>query len=266
MDRFRTELNGAPAGIDDLRAVALVNYGHFTAMQVRAGRVRGLGLHLQRLQDATQELFGHALDLAAVRGWMRRVAGDGGDLSLRVNVFSHRLDRDRPGRPAVPDVLVTASHARTIAPTPLRVRSVRYAREAPHIKHVGTFALFLHKRKAQVQGYDDALFVDGDAVVSEGTIWNVGFFDGARVVWPDAPALNGISMQLLKSGLRECGVESVERRVSLDEIGTFRSAFFTNASCTAVPIAAVDAVDLRIDDALMRVLDEAMATQAAEVI
>jgi len=264
MDRYRIELNGAPAGVDDLRHVAQVNYGHFTSMQVRAGAVRGLGLHLERLQRATLELFGRPLDLAATREWMRRAAGADADLSLRVNVFSRRFDRDRPGTPAAPDVLVAAGPARAIAPQPLRVASVRYVREAPHIKHVGTFGLFLHKRLAQAQGCDDALFVDAGGAVAEGTIWNVGFYDGERVVWPDAPALDGISMQLLKAGLRACGVASVVRRVALAEVGAFRSAFFTNASCTAVPIASIDGTALRVDEALLRLLDAAMATQPAE--
>jgi hypothetical protein len=32
-------------------------YGHFTAMQVRGRRTRGLALHLRRLEAATKELF-----------------------------------------------------------------------------------------------------------------------------------------------------------------------------------------------------------------
>ena len=40
----------------DLRALG--SYGHFTAMQVRAGATRGLPLHLARLDAANRELFG----------------------------------------------------------------------------------------------------------------------------------------------------------------------------------------------------------------
>jgi len=262
--QFRTELNGAPASVEDLRSVATVNYGHFTSMQVRGGAVRGLALHLQRLQSATLALFGSALDLDATRAWMRQAAAGCSDLSLRVNVFSRRLDRDRPLHPAPPDVLITTAPARTIAAAPLRIGSVRYEREMPQIKHVGTFGLFLHKRQAQARGYDDALFVGADGAVAEGTIWNVGFHDGARVVWPEAPMLDGVAMQLLKAGLRACGVESVTRPIALEEIGAFRSAFFTNSSCTAVPLACIDDVGFGIDEDLLRLLDAAMATQPAE--
>ena len=46
---LRIQINGAPARPEDLYTLARTNYGHFTAMQVRARRVRGLELHLDRL-------------------------------------------------------------------------------------------------------------------------------------------------------------------------------------------------------------------------
>ncbi|TCO40731.1 aminotransferase class IV family protein [Dokdonella fugitiva] len=257
---MRTELNGHAVDVEGLRALALVNYGHFTSMQVCDGGVRGLELHLARLRAATPELFGRELDVDATRAWMRRVVdGERGTRSLRVTVFSRSLDRDRLLEPAAPDVLVACAPARTLAPTPLRVRSVRYQREAPHIKHIGTFGLYHQKRLAQAAGYDDALFVDARDAVAEGSIWNVGFFDGERIVWPDAPALCGVSMQLLHDGLRRLGVPSTARSVSLADIGRFRSAFFTNTSCAFMPIARIDDTPFVVDPALQALLDAAMA-------
>lgn len=262
MTSHRIELNGEPADVDTLRVPALLNYGHFTSMQVQEGGVRGLDRHLARLERATPELFGCALDVAAARRWMRHIVGDDpAPLTLRVSVFSRALDRDRPSRPAAPDVLVARSPARRLVPTPLRVRSVRYQRELPHIKHVGTFGLFHQKRQAQLHGFDDALFVDPSGAVAEGSIWNIGFFDGTRVVWPDAPALDGISMQLLKAGLQVLGVESTSRRIGLDEIAGFHSAFFTNSSCTAMPIACIDATPFVDDPSLSELLRAAMDSQ-----
>ena len=49
--------NGLPAQVEDLLP-ALVNYGHFTSLQVRDHAVQGLDLHLARLSHATRELFG----------------------------------------------------------------------------------------------------------------------------------------------------------------------------------------------------------------
>ena len=263
----RVQLNGRPAGVDDLRTLALVNYGHFSSMQVRNGATRGLDLHLQRLQRATHELFGSTLDIEATRGWMREaIDGVEGAASLRVTVFSRALDRDRLIEAAAPDVLVAVAPAREFTPGPLRVRSVRYQREAPYIKHVGTFGLFHPKRLAQAAGFDDALFVDALGAVAEGSIWNVSFFDGEQVLWPDAPALQGISMQLLQVGLRRRGVPMQVRRIDLADLARFRSAFFTNTSRTAVPLACIDEIGFAADPGLLALLDDCMAVHPWERI
>lgn len=267
MVQQRVELNGRPVDIDGLRMLALVNYGHFTSMQVQGGGVRGLDLHLGRLQHATRELFGMPLDIDATRDWMRQaIAGDDAPKSLRVTVFSRALNRDRLLEPAAPDVLVATAPARTLAPKPLRVRSARYEREAPHIKHIGTFGLFYQKRLAEAAGFDDVVFVDPGGAVSEGSIWNVGFFDGESVVWPDAPALQGISMQLLQDGLRRRGIPMRVGRVELAEVGDFRSAFFTNTSCTAMPLAGIDDVEYAADPELLALLEACMSEHAWERI
>ena len=57
-------------------------------------------------------------------------------------------------------------------------------------------------------GFDDALLTGSEGAVSESAIANIGFFDGSGVVWPDAPLLHGITMQLLERALPELGVPS----------------------------------------------------------
>ena len=256
----RSELNGEPADIDALRTAAILNYGHFTAMQVRDGRARGIGLHLERLDRATRELFGHALDAGRVRSYLRSiVGGDRAPLSLRVNVFSRSLQRDRPAEPAAPDVLTSVFPARALDRRPVRLKTFRYQRVLPHIKHVGTFEVFHHKRLAQLDGYDDALFVDASGAVSEASIWNIGFYDGERIVWPAAPMLAGISMQLLQAGLRESGIASTAERIALADIDAFRSAFLTNSSCAVLPVESIDGVRFAIDAKLDALLEESYA-------
>ena len=54
----RIEIDGLGASPEQLCAAALDSCGHFTAMQVRNRRVRGLDLHMARLDSANRELFG----------------------------------------------------------------------------------------------------------------------------------------------------------------------------------------------------------------
>ncbi|TXH03596.1 MAG: aminodeoxychorismate lyase [Nevskiaceae bacterium] len=240
----RLRLRGAPVTAADLHALALAPYGHFTSMQVRDGAVRGLDLHLERLAAATRALFDHPLSPARVRTELRAALdGQGGGLSLRLNVFARGLGMREPDAAAEPELLVTLLPPAGPAAAPLRVRSTVHGRYLPAIKHVGTFELLHQRRLARREGWDDALFVDARGEIAEGSIWNVGFVSddgGLRVTWPSAPALPGISQQLLQQALAARGIATETRPVRLSELGRFRGAFFSNCSHAVQPIAQID--------------------------
>jgi len=122
--------------------------------------------------------------------------------------------------------------------SPRRVCSVHYQRELPHLKHVGTFALFQHRRQALQAGFDDALFVDAQGLVSEGTTWNVAFGCGGDLVWPQAPALRGTQERLLQAGW---GREPQLAPVRLDDLAGFDAAIACNAA-GVWPIGSIDGV------------------------
>src|SRR3546814_13754100 len=121
----------------------------------------------------------------------------------------------------------------------MRAASFVHERALPHIKHVGTFAQFHLARQARGRGFDDVLFVGSDGRVSEGTVWNVGFWDGSAVTWPDAPALRGTCERLLQAGLAGQGVPQEKRGLRLAALGGFRVAFACNSRGVR-PISTVD--------------------------
>lgn len=267
MPDFRIEANGRPATLDDVRRIAAFNYGHFTAMQWRDGGVRGLALHLERLDRGSRELFGTPLPAQRVRGCLAHaLEGVEAPVSIRVNVFSRALDRDALATPVEPDVLVALGPAAQPAAAPWRVRCVPYEREAPHLKHVGTFGLFHQRRLAQQAGFDDAVFATRAARLSEGTIWNLVFHDGARWVWPDAPMLDGVTQQVVRRGLARLGEAQVTRPVQRDELPGFRAAFALNTAFVAHPIAAIDAVAFDPDPARLGTLLAAHDGEPAEPV
>ncbi|MGH3243003.1 MAG: aminotransferase class IV [Spirillospora sp.] len=211
---MRIEVDGRPATAETLAHPALVNYGHFTAMQVRAGRVRGLDAHLNRLDAATRELFGTSLDGAHVRDLVRHAAGDE-DASVRVSVH-------QPGTTPVVQVAVRPPAEAPSAPQ--RLLPVVYERPVPHIKHVGSFGQIHFGLQAERAGFDDALLVLSDGRVAEGGITNVGLVRSGELIWPDAPMLRGITMGLIDERLR------VHRAViRLGDLPSFDGAFVTNS-------------------------------------
>lgn len=228
---MKIEIDGRAADADRLAFPAVVNYGHFSAMQVRAGKVRGLDLHLTRLDAATEELFGVALSADRVRACVRHALHDTPDASVRVSVF-------QPDPRDSPSIMVVVRDPASLSPHPQRLRSVEYQRPIAHLKHAGTFGIIHYGQQAERDGFDDALLTAADGTISETTVANIGFWDGDDIVWPDAPVLAGITMQLLRP--------RHHRRVRLNDLPAFSGAFVTN-SLGIAPVGRIDDVELPVD-------------------
>ena len=235
----RIEVDGRPATVDDLAHPVLVNFGHFTSMQVRGRRVRGLRHHLDRLTAANRELFGADLDPELVRALIRRALTDTDDASVRVNAY--RREEEGPV-----SLMVTVRAPYEFPAAPLRLQTVLYGRPVPHIKHVGSFGQAYYGRLAARQAYDDALLTGEDGAISETTVANFGFFVDGAVHWPAAPCLVGTTMALLGG----------ERRpIRVADLPGLAGAFVANSNGIA-PVGQIDSLTLPVDEHLMRtVLD-----------
>ena len=265
MSAERIELNGGKPDPAALAWLAQVNYGHFTTLQVQQRGARGFRLHLQRLADATRELFGSELDLERVRAHVRNMLTDR-PATVRITVFSCQLDRKRLESPVEVDILVATGAPATPASAPLRLRICVHERVLARVKHVGTFDLWYLRRQARLAGFDDALFCTREGEVSEGSTWNIGFWDGIGVTWPSAPALAGVTRQVLAAGLAEAGIESASAPVRLDELDRFRSAFIVNTGSVGPLVACIDERGFGLDAELPQRLRSAYLSQRLEPI
>jgi len=239
----RMEIDGRALTGREYQSLALHQYGHFTAMQVRDGRVRGLDLHLARLSAANREMFDVGLDGDLVCAHIRHALGDTADASVRVLVVA--VDD-------TPSVIVTVRPPASPPDSPHSMRSVPYQRAFPHLKQIGGgFGQVYYQRIAHREGFAEALLTGPGGLITEGAVTNIGFFDGACLVWPDAPVLAGITMQLLRA---HPDLDSRTAVVRLADVGSYRSVFVANAR-GVVPVGRIDDQVLPIDEQFVRSLD-----------
>ena len=233
-------VDGEPVSEDDLTYLALANYGAYTSFRVEQGGVRGLDLHLARLEASALELFGEAVGEARLRELMRAAVDGQGDCWLRVSLFSPEVWPRTPAWTGRPKVMIGAfPPPPPLADTGLRLHVQTYGREAAHLKHTANFGLIRARRLARAAGFDDALFADGTGRISEGSLWNIGFVRGGEVIWPEAPMLAGVTMTLLQGGLRDCGVPSRVAPVWLEELPRFDGVFICNSATPACPVVSI---------------------------
>jgi len=259
-------IDGLPATPEDLAHQASVNYGAYTSFRVENGAARGLDLHLARLEQAAVELFGESPCDAYFRRLMALAVANRDACWLRVSLFSPEIGHRNPTYVGRPKVMTSVSPAPPPLATQVRVTAVPYEREAPHLKHLATFGLIRARRAARAAGFDDALFVDGARRVAEGTLWNIGFVQGDRIVWPQALMLAGVTQALIMRGLPQVGMTSETRPIRLDEVGAFDGAFLCNSATPACSITAIDDVWFANDPVLLAKVEAAWAAQPPQPI
>ncbi|WP_420604706.1 aminotransferase class IV family protein [Methylobacterium sp.] len=260
----RAWIDGRIATTSDLTPLAFTGFAHFTAMQVRDRRVRGLDLHLERLRDGSQALFGCTIPEERIRHALRTaIAGAPGDLSLTATVFSRNGEFRLDCTAEIFSILV-----RTFPPSdgpagPLKLALTPHERWRPEVKHVGESAKTHLLREAARMGFDDAAFVDRQGSIGEATIWNLAFWDGVSVTWPKADILAGVTMGIVRRRLTALGVPQREAVVAADGLHEFTGAVAMNSWTPAIAISSIGTVTLPRSDELTALLHRAYRTEPA---
>jgi branched-subunit amino acid aminotransferase/4-amino-4-deoxychorismate lyase len=219
-------VNGQPADEEAIGLLDHEGWGHFTAMQVRNGCTRGLDLHLARLDAAHQEIYGRPLDAELVRARIRHALDGRPDASVRVYGYWAGL-------------IVTVRGPRELLSRPYAMTAQHFQRPLARLKHVGSWGQGRFNELATAAGFDEGLFIDETGRISEGNITNVGFWRDGRVIWPDAPKLEGITMQVLRRELAAYGIPQAERIVHVQKLASYQGMILCNSRGWA-PVGRVD--------------------------
>lgn len=242
---FVVQRNSRAATSEELAPLAFAGYAHFTAVQVRGGQVRGLDLHLERLRVASVELFGQSLPDDRVRSYLRAALEAGpSDLSLMATVYSPAGEFTVAGPDVTPEVLVRTGPPSNGPEGPLALATVEYERVLPAVKHVGEVAKTYFLRQAVGQGFDDAAFIDRRGRLSEGSIWNLAFWDGTAVVWPVADMLGGTTMGIVRRQLDRLGVPQRDQEVTLADLPALGGGVVMNSWNPGIVVHRIGSVPL----------------------
>jgi len=96
-------------------------------------------------------------------------------------------------------------------------------------------------QEAMTDGYDEAMLLDVDGYVSEGSGENIFIITDGVIYTPDlTSALDGITRRTLFELAKDIGVEIREKRITRDEVYIADEAFFTGTAAEVTPIREVD--------------------------
>jgi branched-chain amino acid aminotransferase len=99
----------------------------------------------------------------------------------------------------------------------------------------------LANNEATADGYDEALLLDVDGFVAEGSGENIFIVRKGKLYTPDlTSALEGITRDTVVQIAQEQGLEIIEKRITRDEVYSADEAFFTGTAAEVTPIRELD--------------------------
>jgi branched-chain amino acid aminotransferase len=130
----------------------------------------------------------------------------------------------------------------------IRIRTSSFSRHHVNVtmcraKSTGNYSnSMLALQEAVTDGYDEALLLDTQGYVMEGSGENIFVIRDGVIYTPDlTSALNGITRNTIFTlAKEELGLDVVEKRITRDEVYIADEAFFTGSAAEVTPIRELD--------------------------
>jgi len=238
-----------------------LHYGMGVFEGVRAYRAEQ-GTAIFRLQDHTDRLFGSAHILGMPMSWDRETLNEAQRAVVRENGLESAYIRPMcfygsEGMGLRADNLKV--HCMVAAwdwgsylgeenmKRGIRIRVSSFTRHHVNItmcraKANGNYMnSMLALKEALECGYDEALLLDAEGYVMEGSGENIFIVKDGKLYTPDlTSALDGITRRTVMTLCDEIGLKVVEKRITRDEVYIADEAFFTGTAAEVTPIREVD--------------------------
>ncbi len=220
--------------------------------------------HIVRLEQGIAALgLDERIDKLKLAGQILRLsrANGGGDNSCRLLVTA--------GPPGGTSNLLVQTDRRETPPRPLHVISYRGVRVSAQYKAMTVMQSYFAQRAARAAGVDDALLVDDESRIFEGSTSNVFVLRSGVLVTPPAEGdiLPGVIRAKIDELARAAGIPVVEAWTRLVDLRPEDGLLLTSSVRGTVAVEQVDAVRLSIPERelarLRALIDEAEAASAA---
>ncbi len=246
-------------------------YGFGVYENIRVVRGRGIFLeeHLQRLLHSADTIgLLHTLTIERMSEWidalLRKIDADSCNLKLLLiggNTAQEASLWILPLAPLFTDKKLFRDGVAVIG--------VHHERFLPSAKTLNMLPSYLFYRKAKEAKCYDALLVDRNECITEGTRTNILAMKGRTIISPPAKdILEGVMRSHVLAVAKKNGCNIVEAEIHMAEIATYDGFFLTSTSSKILPINKIDDTIILIPEVLRELmkifdeyLEEAYATQ-----
>jgi 4-amino-4-deoxychorismate lyase len=218
----------------------------FETLRVYSGRPFRLAAHLDRLDASTARIELPAVARAGVEELVSLVLPHAGpeDAVLRLVWTGGSADAPPVGIALLSDVPGWIEDVRARGAHAVSLLGVRAAVPwlLPGVKSTSYAVNMAAEAEAKRRGADEAVFVDGDGIVLEGTVTNVWWRRGTTLYTPslELGILAGVTRAAVLDLAPACGYSTEEGSFALEELLGAEEAFTSSSVREVMPIVDLD--------------------------
>lgn len=216
-------------------------FGVYETIRVAAGKAQFLDEHLERLMESARIIaLAHPFTAEAVgkaiADLIEKNAAD--TCNLKILLIGGRTAEDAELdilclNPLFPDKKLYRDGAHATI--------YEYERLYPHAKTLNMLGSYLAYRKAREAGAYDALLVDREGHITEGTRTNFFCTKGKTLVSPPSEGfLLGVTQKHVLEIAQKSGFAVEERDIAPADLAQFDGAFLTSTSSKIMPLRSID--------------------------
>ncbi len=245
-DRFMP-LEEATVSVRDL--AVLRGYGVFDFLRTYNGRPFRLREHLLRLERSAKSIW---LDLPGTLDEIETIVIDTlqrnalPEANVRI-VITGGVSSDGITPTEKPGLLVLISPPRLYPPAyyeqGTKVITVEVERYIPTAKTINYIPAIMAQKQAKAAGAVEALYVNGQGHILEGTTTNFFIVKGNQLITPKNDILPGVTRNVIVK-IAQKHFELVEQLITFDDLVEADEAFITASNKEVMPVHHVDDVQI----------------------
>lgn len=224
-------------------------FGVYESLRVRKGIIYFAKQHLARLLESARIIgLEHPYTSEQLIGFLHEVVqkNEATDCNIKMLLVGGKSIDDAllyilPLAPLFPDRKLY-SHGAT-------VETVHYRRFLPKAKTLNMLPSYLSYAKARKNGHYDALLLDDDDTILEGTRTNFFAITGTTLITPPRESvLEGVVRDVVLYLAKKHGFTVKEEKIPYIDLSMFDGAFLTSTSSKIMPLVHIDALRFEIPE------------------
>lgn len=226
-------------------------FGVYETIRVVKGKPLFLSQHLERLEASAKAInLAHSFTQTQWNTWTHELIMEtkADALNLKILLIGAREASGAqlliiPLAPLFPDKRLFVRGAAVI--------SIQHERFMPQAKTLNMLPSYISYSKAKASGCYDALYINRDGCITEGTRTNFFAIRGRTLVSPPKhEILEGVTLLNVIAVAEKNGYDISYEDIPLSRIKDFDGAFLTSTSSKIMPLSKIDETEMKIPDAL----------------